>query len=118
MPKLDIQLFTTPICPNCPSAKAVANEVLADREGVKLEMINAFEAQDKVVQYGIQAVPSFIINGCLWMTGTPTRDQLEHLVATGWECQKVEGQEFHSHGQTHDDHHHGHEHDHGHEHHH
>ena len=110
--KLDVQLFTTPVCPNCPAAKAVASEILEGREGVKLHIINAFEAQDLVARYGLQAVPSFIVNGCLWMTGIPTRDRLGQLRASGWEGGQVEGQHLHSHG--HDGHGHDHEHDHGH----
>ena len=98
MPKIDIKLFTTPVCPNCPSAKTIAREVLTDRKGVTLEIINAFEAQQEVAKYNIQAVPSFVVNGCLWMTGTPTRDQLEHLVANGWKCEHIHGFDLHSHG--------------------
>ena len=96
--KLNVQLFTTPVCPNCPSAKAIASEVLTGRDGVNLSIVNAFEHQDLVARYGLQAVPAFVVNGCLWATGIPTREHLEQLIATGWECRQVEGQHLHSHG--------------------
>ena len=51
-------LFTTPTCPNCPTAKAHLQ-----RKGIEYEAINANEATDLVERYGIMGVPTLVADG-------------------------------------------------------
>jgi len=51
-------LFTTPTCPNCPTAKAHLQ-----RKGIEYEAVNANEAIELVERYGIQSVPTLVADG-------------------------------------------------------
>ena len=51
-------LFTTPTCPNCPTAKAH----LA-RKGIEYEAIDATKAIELVERYAIQSVPTLVADG-------------------------------------------------------
>ena len=48
-------LFTTPTCPNCPTAKAHLG-----RKNIKYDVIDATQAIELVERYGIQSVPTLV----------------------------------------------------------
>ena len=55
---MDHLLFTTPQCPNCPSAKTLLNA-----KGIEFVVVDAStpEGLDKARKYGVGSVPSLII---------------------------------------------------------
>ena len=78
-----IEVFTSPTCPHCPSAKKLAFEVAKERDDVVVkEMSTAtHEGQRKAKRYGIMSVPTLIIQGPassqpIGLRGTPPRKGL------------------------------------------
>jgi len=73
-----LELFTSPTCPHCPRAretigeavKTMRNALLVEREVTEPE--NAELARG----YGIQSVPTLIVNGRYRIEGVPLRDDL------------------------------------------
>ena len=65
MEKAKLYVFTSPTCPHCPAAKEIARKVKSGRDDFDLlEMSTAsHEGQKKAKKFGIQSVPTIIING-------------------------------------------------------
>lgn len=72
-----IELFYTPHCPYCPSAKRVLGEV-ASQFGVEVEVeeVNAQMERERAKSYGIKAVPTIVVNGQFKFVGVPKREAL------------------------------------------
>ncbi|ENN96296.1 thioredoxin [Methanocaldococcus villosus KIN24-T80] len=71
-----IELFTSPMCPHCPAAKRVVEEVVKEFPEVEVEYINVMENPDRAMKYGIMAVPTIVINGEIEFIGAPTKEAL------------------------------------------
>ncbi|WP_423792021.1 MJ0307 family thioredoxin [Methanocaldococcus indicus] len=76
MAKVKIELFTSPMCPHCPAAKRVVEEVVSEIPDVEVEYINVMENPQKAMEYGIMAVPTIVINGEVEFIGAPTKEAL------------------------------------------
>ncbi|MDP6459966.1 MAG: thioredoxin family protein [Candidatus Hydrothermarchaeota archaeon] len=78
MEGLLLELFTSPTCPFCPRAreaigeavKTMKNALLIEREVTDSENANLAK------KYGIQSVPTLIINGAYRIEGVPQREDL------------------------------------------
>ncbi len=76
-----IEVFTSPMCPHCPAAKRVVDEVVSEMGGnIEVEHINVNENPDRAVQYGIMAVPTIVINGNVEFIGAPTKEGLKEAL--------------------------------------
>jgi len=72
-----IEVFTSPMCPHCPGAKRVVEEVAGEVEGVEVEHVNVMENPEKAAKYGIMAVPTIVIDGEVKFVGAPTKEALK-----------------------------------------
>jgi thioredoxin 1 len=81
--ELLIELFTSPTCPHCPGAKKVAENVVRQIHGALLieRDVSIPENAEVAARYGIQGVPTLVINGKYQMVGVPgSEDELySHL---------------------------------------
>jgi len=78
-----VEVFTSPTCPHCPSAKKLAHEVAKEMDDVVVkEMSTAtHEGSRKAKRYGIMSVPTIIITGPaspepIGLRGTPPKKGL------------------------------------------
>ena len=71
--ELLLELFTSPTCPHCPAAKRITENVVKQMEGALLieRDVSSPENADVAARYGIQGVPTIIINGRYQMAGVP-----------------------------------------------
>lgn len=77
--ELLLELFTSPTCPNCPAAKQVAENVVRRMEGALLieRDISIPENAEIAKRYGIQGVPTIVVNCKYQMVGVPhSEDEL------------------------------------------
>ncbi|MDK2790320.1 MAG: thioredoxin 1 [Methanothermococcus sp.] len=72
-----VEVFTSPMCPHCPAAKRVVEEVAGEVEGVEVEHVNVMENPEKAAKYGIMAVPTIVIDGEVKFVGAPTKEALK-----------------------------------------
>lgn len=81
--ELLLELFTSPTCPHCPAAKLVAENVVRQMEGALLveRDIAMPENADIATRYGVQGVPTIVVNGKYQMVGVPPSEAelLSHL---------------------------------------
>ena len=72
-PPVVIEVFTSPTCPHCPRALAMAKEVAAQSPGIQVvEQSTATpHGLAKAAFYGVQAVPTIYINGKRAFVGAP-----------------------------------------------
>lgn len=68
-----LELFTSPACSHCPSAKRIAGNVVKQMEGAILieRDVSLPENAEAAARYGIQGVPTLIVNGKYQMAGVP-----------------------------------------------
>ncbi len=74
-----LELFTSPTCPHCPTAKRVAENVVEQMSGALLieRDISMPENADIAAKYGITGVPAIVVNGKFKMFGVPpSEDEL------------------------------------------
>ncbi|ABO36070.1 redox-active disulfide protein 1 [Methanococcus maripaludis C5] len=71
-----VEVFTSPMCPHCPAAKRVVDEVAKEIEGLEVVHINVMDHPEKAAELGIMAVPTVAINGEIKFVGAPTKDAL------------------------------------------
>ena len=75
-----IELFTSPTCPHCPSAKELVRKVSKELKINAKEFSTATkEGSRKANSYGIMSVPTIIIKGTkevIGLRGTPSRERL------------------------------------------
>jgi len=72
-----VEIFTSLMCPHCPAAKRVVEEVVSELEGVKVEHVDVTEEPERAANYGIMAVPTIVIDGEVKFVGTPTKEALK-----------------------------------------
>lgn len=74
-----IELFYSPMCPNCPEAKKVVMEITDEYNGkIRVHEINILSSvgQEKAQIYNVKGVPTIILNGRTKIVGVPTLEQL------------------------------------------
>jgi small redox-active disulfide protein 1 len=78
MEGLLLELFTSPTCPYCPRAReAIGDAVKAMKNALFIERdVTESENAELARRYGIQSVPTLIINGAYRIEGVPGRDDL------------------------------------------
>lgn len=82
---MKIELFVTPDCPYCPTAAAVAEEVLKTYPYVEFEILNAKQHKELVGVYHLTSVPAFVVDGVLWRVGIPDAQDMVHLIEKGFD---------------------------------
>jgi len=72
-----IELFTSPSCPHCPRAKAMAENVVRQLPGTLLieRDVTKPDNQRVAAEYGIRGVPTMVINRKHMITGVPASEQ-------------------------------------------
>ncbi|KAB2944429.1 MAG: thioredoxin family protein [Candidatus Methanoperedens sp.] len=74
-----IEVFTSPTCPHCPTAVAMAKEVASQTQGVQAFEISTGTPQGfaKAALYGVKAVPTvFIDHKCAFVGAPPSVEAL------------------------------------------
>ena len=46
-----IEVFTSPMCPHCPAAKRVVEEVVSEMEGVEVEHVDVMKEPERAANY-------------------------------------------------------------------
>ena len=72
-----IEVFTSPMCPHCPAAKRVVEEVVSEMEGIEVEHVDVMKEPERAANYGIMAVPTIVIDGEVAFVGAPTKEALK-----------------------------------------
>jgi len=87
MSKAKIEVFTSPTCPHCPSAKKVAEDLAAERDDVKVIETSTYskKGQKRAESMQIRSVPTLFITsseyeGRIGHVGTPSKDRLTQMV--------------------------------------
>ncbi|MDR3292318.1 MAG: MJ0307 family thioredoxin [Methanobrevibacter sp.] len=72
-----IEVFTSPTCPYCPTAKDIVMEAKKQlKDKIDVEEVNIMENKKRANAYGVMAVPAIVINGVVEFVGAPTLDDL------------------------------------------
>ena len=77
--KATVNVFFSPMCPHCPSAKRLAAEVASERDDIEVKEINTMTPEGSALagSYGIMSVPTIVIFGegqqPIGITGTPSK---------------------------------------------
>lgn len=78
---IHLMVFSTPGCPYCPIAAHLAHQLALWGPTVEADTINALEFPDLAQSYGVQAVPTWVMNGQIIGTGALSeRLLLQHLL--------------------------------------
>lgn len=80
---LDVEIFISLSCQNCPEVVQAFNMMAAINPNVKTTMIDGAAFQDEVKQRDIMAVPSVYVNGELFGQGRMTLAEILNKVDTG-----------------------------------
>jgi small redox-active disulfide protein 1 len=72
-----IEVSTSPMCPHCPAAKRVVEEVVSEMEGIEVEHVDVMKEPERAANYGIMAVPTIVIDGEVAFVGAPTKEALK-----------------------------------------
>ncbi len=76
-----VEVFTSPMCPYCPMAIEVVDEVKKEmKEDIEVEKINVMVDYEKAAEYGIMAVPAIAINGIVRFLGAPLKEELVNAI--------------------------------------
>jgi len=84
--KARIEVFTSPTCPHCPHAWALAQEINRERDDVKIiELSTASkEGRRKADKYHIMSVPTIIIKGSfgepIGLQGVPAKSSFNKAI--------------------------------------
>ncbi len=72
-----IELFTSPTCPYCPRAKEIAERIVKELPNALLIERDITEPENAEIarRYGIQGVPTMIINGAYRIVGVPSSER-------------------------------------------
>jgi len=71
-----IEMFKTPQCGRCPSVIELLEEIVAEHEGVELEIVDAQEDRMRALSNDVFSVPTVIIDGETKLTGVPTKEEV------------------------------------------
>jgi small redox-active disulfide protein 1 len=87
MEQSKIEVFTSPTCPHCPSAKQLAQEVSKGRDDVRVieQSTATAEGVKKAQHYNIMTVPTILVTGpatneVFGFQGTPSRTKLVEAI--------------------------------------
>jgi len=78
---LKVEFFYSKRCPHCLPVKKMLDEIIKDmREAVEIEEIDAWSERGERLaeRYGVQVVPTIVVNGSKLAEGIVSR---EHLVS-------------------------------------
>ncbi len=79
-----LELFTSPTCPHCPTAKRIAENVVKQLDSAVLieRDVSLPENADIATRYGIRAVPAMVVNNTYQISGAQgSEDELySHLL--------------------------------------
>ena len=75
-----VQVLMTPGCAGCPQAKRIVSEVVHEFDGAEWEEVDISDDPSQGTQYGIMSVPAIVVDGELFATGVPDRDELHQRV--------------------------------------
>lgn len=75
-----VQVLMTPSCAGCPQAERIVSEVVDEFDGADWEEIDISDDPSQGTQYGIMSVPAVVVDGELFATGVPDRDELRERV--------------------------------------
>jgi small redox-active disulfide protein 1 len=77
-----IEVFTSPMCPHCPAAKKVVEEVVnkLSCEDIEVKYIDVTEDPGNVDKYGIMAVPTIVVDNKVAFVGAPSKEQFENYL--------------------------------------
>lgn len=83
--KATVNVFFSPTCPHCPSAKNLAREISKERDDIDVKEINTMTQEGSMLanQFGIMSVPTIIILGNdqpIGMTGTPSKGHFNKAI--------------------------------------
>ncbi len=81
--KLDVEIFISLSCQNCPDVVQAFNMMAAINPDVRVTMIDGALFQDEVKQRDIMAVPSVFINGELFGQGRMSLTEILHKIDDG-----------------------------------
>ena len=82
-PPVVIEVFTSPTCPHCPKALAMARQLTMQMPGIQVVELSTATPQGfaKAALYNVQAVPTIFINGKRAFVGAPPSiEALRHAV--------------------------------------
>jgi len=82
--KIHIEFFHSPTCPYCPAARMMLHEILEKYPRVcEVEEIDAWSelGEPRAAKYGIQLVPSIVIDGEKRVEGIPNRKLMMQVIA-------------------------------------
>lgn len=81
--RFKIEFFYSKTCPHCPPVRRMLSEVLKNiQERVEVEEIDAWsrEGEPLAEKYGVQVVPTIVVNGVKLVEGIVSKDQLASVV--------------------------------------
>src|SRR2546429_8637803 len=64
-----VHVFTTPTCPHCPRAVAVAHEMAFANPNITAFAVEATEFPDLARKYGVNGVPKTVVNDAVEILG-------------------------------------------------
>jgi len=81
-PKVIIEIITSPTCPYCPIAWAMAQEIARKYEGVVAKEVSVAtpEGQRKAMEHNIMGTPTILINNRVEFIGVPNFAEFERRV--------------------------------------
>ncbi|WP_175059902.1 thioredoxin family protein [Thermococcus sp. 2319x1] len=81
-PKVVIEVITSPTCPYCPIAWAMAQEIARKYEGVIAKEVSVAtpEGQRKAMEHNIMGTPTILINNRVEFIGVPNFAEFERRV--------------------------------------
>jgi small redox-active disulfide protein 1 len=77
--RIKIEFFYSKTCPYCPSAKKMLYEIIKNlKEYIEVKEIDAWseEGEPLTEKYGIQMVPTIVVNGVKRVEGITNKQQL------------------------------------------
>lgn len=75
-----VQVLMTPGCAKCPETEEVVDEVVAEFDGVDWEEVDISEDPGRGTELGVLSVPAVVVDGEVFGTGVPDRDELRDRV--------------------------------------
>ncbi|EHR77401.1 glutaredoxin [Thermococcus litoralis DSM 5473] len=81
-PKVIIEVITSPTCPYCPIAWAMAQEIARKYDGVIAKEVSVAtpEGQRKAMEHNIMGTPTILINNRVEFIGVPNFAEFERRV--------------------------------------
>jgi len=69
---IEIRLFVSPVCPKCPSAKALADELQKSRDDIQIEILDVSTEENYLAALMLQiaSTPTFVIGDTPIYRGT------------------------------------------------